>query len=69
MALFWGPVLVSVWVMARHQLAEPHRIAHPPWEWLGLPAFGLLFVVGAAAALSGLSMATIPARAEIRVRA
>ena len=64
MVLWWVPVLVSAPVLARHHLAEPHRVAHPPWEWLGLPGFALPWTVGAAAALGAVALATIPSRAH-----
>jgi hypothetical protein len=64
MSLFfwWVPTLVSLLSMAEHHLDEPHPSWHPMWEWLGQPAFSLLFLIGCGSALLGLALAALPAR-------
>ncbi|MEU4776320.1 hypothetical protein [Micromonospora sp. NPDC023633] len=63
--LWWTPVLLAVPSLLRHHRAEPHPTWHPLWEWLGQPAASLLFVAGAANALLGLALATVPRRSPL----
>ncbi|MBO4205256.1 hypothetical protein [Micromonospora echinofusca] len=62
LVLWWLPVLLTVPGLLRHHRTEAHPTPHPLWEWLGQPAGSLLFVVGCAAALLGLALATLPRR-------
>jgi hypothetical protein len=61
--LWWVPTLFSVPWMARHYQDEPSPSWPPMWEWLGQPAFSLLFLIGCGSALLGLALATL-ARSE-----
>lgn len=62
MAMWWGPVLFAVPLMASHHVGESHPRWHPLWEWLGQPVYSLFFVVGCAFALLGLGLAALPSR-------
>jgi hypothetical protein len=59
---WWAPTLFSVPWMARRYQDEPSPSWPPMWEWLGQPAFSLLFLIGCGSALLGLAMATFPRR-------
>ncbi|MET8357671.1 hypothetical protein [Micromonospora sp. NPDC005171] len=57
MVLWWLPVLLSVPLLLRHHLGEPHPAWHPYWEWLGQPTASLFFLVGAVCVLLALGLA------------
>ncbi|MBM0230903.1 hypothetical protein JNW91_02845 [Micromonospora sp. STR1_7] len=57
MVLWWLPVLLTVPLLLRHHLDEPHPAWHPLWEWLGQPTASLLFLVGALCVLLALGVA------------
>ncbi|RKE12544.1 hypothetical protein C8E86_7486 [Catellatospora citrea] len=62
MFLWWAPIVLTAPQMLRHHLGEYHYSWHPLWEWLGLPAFSLLFLGGLALALLALAVAALPTR-------
>ncbi|MFU8872404.1 hypothetical protein [Micromonospora sp. SL4-19] len=63
--LWWVPALLSTPSLISHHLDEPHPSWHPLWEWLGQPTCSLLFLVGAACALTVLVVALVP-RKDLR---
>lgn len=63
MVLWWLPALLTVPLLLRHHLDEPHPAWHPLWEWLGQPTASLLFLVGALCVLLALGVAAGTRRA------
>lgn len=59
MLLWWTPTLLELPFMLEHHVHEPHGSWHPMWEWLGQPAFSLLFLFGTGFALLSL-IAAVP---------
>ncbi|SCE68742.1 hypothetical protein GA0074695_0312 [Micromonospora viridifaciens] len=60
--LWWMPPLLSTGSLLPHHFDEPHPSWHPLWEWLGQPTGSLLFLVGAACALTVLAVAVVAGR-------
>ncbi|WP_162907883.1 hypothetical protein [Allorhizocola rhizosphaerae] len=59
--LLWGvPCFVVPPMLLAHHLGEPHPRWHQLWEWIGLPSFAFIFVVGLLCALLALAIAALP---------
>jgi hypothetical protein len=59
---WWGLGILGIPTSIAHLSSEPHPQWHPLWEWLALPPFAPVFVLGVATALLGLLLAAVPTR-------